>query len=184
MISSNKVFTEGHRVRYEFVMKLQAHFGEDIQVFGRGINEVADKWDAIAPFRYHLALENSAFDDYWTEKLADAYLARSFPIYYGCPNLERYFEPKSFLSIDLQQPQQAMQRIEALLADDPFEQRQQQLERARNLVLEQYQLFPLAVRHLQEMAQRPASPAKRLKLKPYLWRQKLGRQVVKRLGRG
>ena len=43
MISSNKAFTDGHRQRLKFVEALKEHFGENIDVFGRGINSFADK---------------------------------------------------------------------------------------------------------------------------------------------
>jgi len=91
VITSSKDFTEGHQKRLNFVRRLKDYFGEDIDVFGRGIREVDDKWDAISPYKYHIALENSVYPHYWTEKLGDVYLSGAYPIYYGCLNLEDYF---------------------------------------------------------------------------------------------
>ena len=51
VISSDKVHTEGHRQRYEFVMTLKEYFGEKIDVFGRGRKDIEDKWDAIYPYK-------------------------------------------------------------------------------------------------------------------------------------
>lgn len=182
VISSNKAFTKGHRARLEFVAKLQDHFGPDLEVFGRGINEVADKWEAIADFEYHICLENSAVPDYWTEKLSDAYLALCYPIYHGCPNLGDYFAPDSFLAIDIDQPQHAMQQIERLLAEKPYDEALPALQRAKAHVLGEHNLFGLLAKHLRQMAQAPAGERRNIRLEPYLRWQGVGRQLVKRLG--
>ena len=94
VISSDKAFTEGHRKRLKFVEGLQNHFGENIDVFGRGINDFADKWGVIAPYKYHVALENSSCDNGISEKIYDSFLGGAFPFYYGCKNISDYFSLK------------------------------------------------------------------------------------------
>ena len=81
----------GHRARQAFVERLQARLGDRVDVFGRGVRPVPDKADAIMPYRYHIALENSSLDDYWTEKLSDAYLGWAFPDLLGMPEYRRLF---------------------------------------------------------------------------------------------
>ncbi|MDT8447095.1 MAG: glycosyltransferase family 10 [bacterium] len=182
VISSNKRLSKGHRARLDFVMKLKDHFGDQIDLFGRGLAEIADKWDALAPYRYHVCIENSAADDYWTEKLSDSYLALSYPLYYGCPNLTHYFEADSFRAIDIHRPDQAIQTIQAALDQDLYGQSLGALQEAKTLVLKEYNLFALLARHLGELAERPAGPPQPVWIKPYLWQQKVGRQLIKRLG--
>ena len=75
IISSNHVFTKEYKLRNDFITKLKNHFGNKIDVFGIGRKKVADKWDALAPYKYHIALENSSYKDYWTEKLSDTFLS-------------------------------------------------------------------------------------------------------------
>ena len=70
--------------------RLREHFGDRLDVFGRGINDFADKEEALAPYRYHISLENSSDKDYWTEKISDPLLTLTYPIYHGCENLEDY----------------------------------------------------------------------------------------------
>ena len=62
------------------------------KIFGKGINGFEDKWDTLRDYKYHIVIENSSFDDYWTEKLADNYLAECFPFYHGCKNINKYFD--------------------------------------------------------------------------------------------
>ena len=54
VISSDKTLTPGHTRRLAFVEALKQRFGGGIDVFGRGIRDVEDKWDAIAPYKYHV----------------------------------------------------------------------------------------------------------------------------------
>src|SRR5262245_53050576 len=61
VVSSDKVFTEGHRKRQAFVNMLKGRFVADLDVYGRGVNDIKDKWDAIAEYKYHVVIENSAF---------------------------------------------------------------------------------------------------------------------------
>ncbi len=144
VIVSDKAVTPGHAYRRAFVARLQQHFGADIDVFGRGIRAIEDKDEGIAPYRYHVALENSEFPDYWTEKLADAFLGGAHPLYWGCPNLERYFPAQSFTALNIHDPSQAIAAIEQAIAEQRFEHSRDAVAEARELVLNRYNLFALA----------------------------------------
>ncbi len=143
VISSDKTQTAGHRRRLELVRHLKAHFGDRLDVFGRGIREVEDKWDAIAPYRYHIALENGVYPHYWTEKLSDAFLAGAFPLYLGCPNVGEYFPAGSFAPLDANDAARAITTIEQAIADQRYERSLGDVAEARRLVLDRYNLFPL-----------------------------------------
>jgi hypothetical protein len=54
----------------------------------------------LLPYRYSMVLENSKQLNYWTEKLADAYLSWCIPIYWGCPNLDEFFNEETYRTID------------------------------------------------------------------------------------
>jgi len=146
VISSNKAWTVGHRRRLRFVEKLATHFGSEIDVFGRGVREINDKWDAIAPYKYHVALENSRYRDYWTEKLSDAFLGEAFPIYYGCPNLTDYFSSDVFAEIDIDQPDEAIRSIERCIREDQYDRSKTAIHKAKLEVLNTYNLFSVIAR--------------------------------------
>ena len=151
VISSDKAFSEGHRKRIAFVRGLRRHFGAKIDVFGRGLNEVQDKWDAIARYKYHIVLENSSYADYWTEKLSDAYLAGAYPLYYGCPNILDYFPKVSLTSIDINQPQAALSTIEETIQKNQYEKSINEIMLARNLVLDEYNLFAFLAKYCESL---------------------------------
>jgi hypothetical protein len=142
IISSSKKTTRGHRQRLKFVAVLKEYFGDRLDVFGSGINQIPDKWDGLAPYKYHIAIENSVVDDYWTEKLADCYLAESYPFYYGCPNIFRYFPDDALSIINIHEPKKAILIIEEAIKNSFHVERKLAIIKARQLILERYQVFP------------------------------------------
>lgn len=148
VISSAKDFSAGHRQRIKFLNKLQDHFGDQIDAFGRGYREIEDKWDALSRYKYHVGLENSSVNDYWTEKLGDAYLAGCYPIYYGCPNINKYFDSSALTVIDITNPEEAIRIIESCIDESRYEYAKQKIEEARNDVLNRYNLFAMICDHI------------------------------------
>jgi hypothetical protein len=124
------------------VEQLKEHFGDQLDWFGKGVRPVEDKWEALAPYRFHVSLENTAERDYWTEKLADAYLGCAFPFYWGCTNVREYFDDEAFRTIDPARPQWSIEVIETLIAEGITAERLHAVERARALVLDRYNFFP------------------------------------------
>lgn len=129
-----------HRKRFEFVQKLKRRFPE-IDVFGKGVRPIQDKATAIDPYQYHLAIENHVSPHHWTEKLADAYLGWSIPIYYGCPNLEDYFPNGSFIYIDIDDFECSLHVIQQAIGEGFYEKNFDALREARRRVVEDYNLF-------------------------------------------
>jgi hypothetical protein len=143
VVCSSQTTTAGHIQRIRFIEKLKSRLGADVDIYGRGFNPIADKWDAIAPYKYHIVLENSRYAHYWSEKIADAFLAYAFPIYHGAPNLGEYFPSGSFAPIDLTDPDAALATVERVICDEVFERSLKHLASARDLVLTKYNLFAM-----------------------------------------
>ncbi len=151
VVVSSKDNTPGHRDRLNLITNLKEHFGEDIDIFGRGINEIEDKWDALSRYKYHIALENSSFNHYWTEKLADAFLAGCHPIYYGCPNIGQYFSQQSLTPIDINNPKETISIIENCIDQSTYEKTKPLIELEREKILNKYNLFPMICDHINKV---------------------------------
>jgi len=149
VICTSKAFTEGHLRRNEFIKRLVAHFGDEIDVFGDGSRFLHDKLEATANYEYHIVIENSCFPHYWTEKLSDAFLAWTYPIYYGCPNISEYFDPRSISVIDINSVEESIRTIEGILEQRPWYDRLPLIAEARKRVLDEYNLFPMVIKLLQ-----------------------------------
>lgn len=141
-VISNAFSLEGHRKRYKLMNRLQGHFKDKLQWFGKGENPIDDKWDGIAPFKYSLALENSQHWGYFTEKLMDCYLSHTMPIYWGCPNILDYFPAESMVLIDdLDDYKTVIKQIEQAIEENLFEKNFAAIQQARELILDKYQIF-------------------------------------------
>lgn len=179
-ITSNLTVFPGHRTRMDFLAHLQS-CAFPIDLYGRGISYIDDKWDGLAPYRYSFAIENNSGPDYWTEKVADCFLSWTVPIYYGCTNLEDYFPAGSFIRIDINRPKEALEIVEAAVSSDDWVARLPALTEARKLVLEKYQFFP-QMRSLLEQYY-VDSPAESLLLQPYRQKHRLFRKIWQWLSR-
>ncbi len=143
LITSDKSFTRGHVDRLRFVNKLKEAYGDMVDVFGHGFKSVPDKWDALAPYKYTIAIENRPSPHYWTEKLTDAMLAGCHVIYHGAPNVSDYFPSSPITPVDIRDFDASRRVIDHLLAQDPYDGEVLALAEARRLVLDRYNLFRL-----------------------------------------
>lgn len=164
VVTSNKAFTQGHQDRIDFVEKLKAYYGDKLDVFGRGYNDFDDKWDVLAPYKYHIAIENSASKYYWTEKLSDCYLAGCYPIYHGCTNVNDYFPEKAYCKIDIHDFEGSVRAIDALIASDTYEKSTDALLESKELVLEDYNMFNYIASCLDRL--NPAAPKSEVLIRP------------------
>ncbi|MCQ1575186.1 glycosyltransferase family 10 [Neorhizobium galegae] len=143
VVSSNKAYAEGHRERLQFVERIKAHFGPAVDVFGRGINGFADKLDVLSEYRYHIAIENSTFDHYWTEKLSDPLLTLTYPLYHGSGNILEYFPPEALTPIDIRDPENAIGAIRRIIESDTAERAVPHMEEARRRILNEHNLMAI-----------------------------------------
>tara|TARA_B100000886_G_scaffold326351_1_gene272765 strand:- start:1529 stop:2227 length:699 start_codon:yes stop_codon:yes gene_type:complete len=150
VISSSKGFTKGHKDRISFVKKLGNYFGDYIDIYGNGINDFKDKWDTLKEYKYHVVLENSSLDNYWTEKLADNYLAECFPFYYGCSNISKYFDKGAYELININDFDKTIKIIEKGISNNLYENRIDSIRKAKKQVMEEYNIFPMLIEVLKQ----------------------------------
>ncbi|MCQ0094034.1 glycosyltransferase family 10 domain-containing protein [Roseovarius sp. M141] len=96
LIASSKRSQEGHVLRHA-VVDWAADSGLDLDVMGRGYKPFVDKSEGLAPYRYSVVIENVRDKNYFTEKLIDAILCRTVPIYWGCPNIGDFFDTSAMV---------------------------------------------------------------------------------------
>lgn len=174
--STNKHFP-GHRKRLKFIEKLRNHpISKHIDFFGGYHNPIEDKLDGLLSYKYHIALENSAINNYWTEKFADPLLAYTLPIYYGCKNISDYFPADSYIPIDIDNFDEAVYLMLKALDRDVYSERLEGIKSARSKILNEYNILQL----IADICQEPAKEIANLSIhpanhfldtrKPFLWR--------------
>lgn len=91
LIASGKRALEGHALRHKTVEWVRAE-GLDVEVMGKGYQPFDQKIDGLSPYRFSVVIENAKERNYFTEKLVDAVLCQTVPIYWGCPNLADFMD--------------------------------------------------------------------------------------------
>lgn len=152
-ITSNKTALAGHRDRMGFLQNLQ-NSDLDFDLLGRGFQEIDDKWDGLAPYKYSIAIENHRNAYYWTEKISDCFLAWAMPLYYGCTNIQDYFPKESLVHIDIKDPK-AFDHIQDVLNSDLYEKNMDTIAHARDLVLDKYNLFAFLAAEIEKDQEAP-----------------------------
>jgi hypothetical protein len=102
LIASGKRDYEGHILRHNLVEYVQAK-GLDVTVLGRGYAPFEAKSDGLAPYRFSVVIENIREPNYFTEKLVDAVLCETVPIYWGCPNIGDFIDTDGMIICDSQE---------------------------------------------------------------------------------
>jgi hypothetical protein len=138
---SDQQATADHRLRLKFAKALKTHFGNDLDWYGNGVNPLPEKWDGIAPYKYHIALENQSRNHVITEKLYDSFLGLALPIYYGAPNVGDFFDLQSLEQIDLMDFTGSIKKIEKILETDPWEDKLSSIIDSKSRVLGEYNVF-------------------------------------------
>ena len=132
-----------HKLRYEFTKIMEERIPE-LERFGRGFRWIETKAEALDDYEFHVAIENHYAPHVWTEKLADAFLGYTVPIYYGCPNVYDYFPKESVIQIDIYDIEGSIAKIKKIIATEgEYERRLPAIKEARRRVIEEYNLLAM-----------------------------------------
>lgn len=98
-ITSNKKFTDWHKLRVEFVDYL-AQNNAKFDLYGVGYNEITGKIKGLKDYHFSIAIENGNHTNYFTEKILDCFLTGTIPIYKGCPNISDFFDINGIITFE------------------------------------------------------------------------------------
>jgi hypothetical protein len=178
-ITSNKSGFPGQKARMLFKDYLDSS-GFKFHLYGTGFEPIQDKFDGLFPCKYALAIENFSVEHYWTEKIADSFLSWCLPFYWGACNLEDYFPTESFIRIDIHKPEKALETIKQAMANGEWEKRLPAIEKARNLILNEYQFFPYVSKVIREETAKNPQKARKdyfIPHNPYPWWYKVNNHI-------
>jgi len=141
VICSNVTWTEFHLKRILFVKELKRHFKDKLDWYGNGVNPIKTKWEGIAPYKYHIVLENQEKYNVITEKLYDSFLGLSYPIYSGACNVFEHFPKNSLINIHLNDLKSSIYSIEEIIEENFYKRNYQSIINAKNIVINEKNLF-------------------------------------------
>jgi hypothetical protein len=56
-----------------------------------------NKYTLFTDSMFHLTIVNSKVENYFTEKIIDCFMSYTIPIYWGCPNIGKYFNKNGII---------------------------------------------------------------------------------------
>ena len=153
-ITSNQRSSKGHQKRMKFLDNIKSLAFVDL--YGRGINPIQDKWDVLSKSKYAIAYENFQSDYYWTEKITDCFLSYTMPLYFGCNKIDDFFPKNSFIQIDPNDKHIDLFLTE-IVNSNKWEENLDAISKARELILNKYQLFPFLSNHIRKFEKEKAN---------------------------
>lgn len=147
-VTSNQRSSVGHNRRMNFLDQIKGLSFVDL--YGRGINPIDDKWEVLHNSKYAIAYENFQNDYYWTEKIADCFLCYTMPLYFGCNSIENYFPKNSYIQLDPKDKHIHL-FLKEIVESNQWEDNLAAITKARDLVLNEYQLFPFLYHKIKAM---------------------------------
>jgi hypothetical protein len=97
--TSTKNWTPGHIFRLKLFDQIKAPLPNKLELkavktCGLVMKDVypwLDKRPFMHAYEYSIVVENCYEDNYFSEKIIDAFIAKTVPIYWGCPNIKQWF---------------------------------------------------------------------------------------------
>ncbi len=118
-VVSNSQFCDP--MRRKFFERLSKY--KKVDSGGRFLNNIGgpvkDKIEFCRGYKFNIAFENSSSPGYTTEKIMEAYVAQTVPIYYGNPTVDTDFRPDSMVRVvDEDDIERAVEEVIRLDSDD------------------------------------------------------------------
>lgn len=115
-ITSSKSMFPGHKLRQEIYSLLPERIGQLNIRKHKSPPWLSDKRELLETFQFHVVCENSKHNGYYSEKIVDCFIAKTVPIYWGCPNIGKHFDSDGIIAFET--AEEAIRILETLTAED------------------------------------------------------------------
>ena len=109
-ITGWKTITDGHRFRQQLYMNqtniplpidwFRSEAGNPLPIIKTNPILGPNKEQLFFNYQYSLVIENSRQTNYFSEKLIDCLLMKTIPIYWGCPNINKWFDTTGWIILE------------------------------------------------------------------------------------
>lgn len=152
-VISGKAFTDGHKLRKAFALHAQnfmdwdayGNYGAHNHAWNRYLGAPQYKDDALIPYKYSFACENTFINGYITEKLVDCIMSETLCFYCGAPNVSKFIDPKAYIQLDLREEgswDAAIKTMKDAIANGEWEKRLVSIKKAKHKILTEMSMFP------------------------------------------
>ena len=101
-LMSSKIWTKEHRMRF----MIMDRWGKKKSIrdfewyWHRSPPRVENKNSFFTNAKFHIVTENQVMPNMYSEKILDCFATKTIPIYYGCTNIDKYFNPKGIIQFN------------------------------------------------------------------------------------
>ena len=98
-IMSSKINGAPYRMRFMIKNRIErkTHLGPFELFWHRSPPTIPSKNPYFANAKFNIATENQDMNNMFTEKLIDCFRTFTIPVYYGCTNIEQFFDPRGII---------------------------------------------------------------------------------------
>ena len=98
-IMSSKIMTNEHRMRFMILRRVEEknRIGDFEFIMHRNPPEIDSKNRFFTNAKFHITCENAIMNNMFSEKIIDCFRSKTIPIYYGCLNIDQYFDVRGII---------------------------------------------------------------------------------------
>jgi hypothetical protein len=138
-LTSDKHWCPGHILRHEVYNNLPESVGDLKIQKHRSPPFLESKICQLENSQYHIVIENASHNNYFTEKILDSFAMKSLPLYWGCPNLSKFFNMDGVIRFETYE--ELVKCIQGL-TPSYYEEHRQAVEDNYKLALQYKEYFP------------------------------------------
>lgn len=134
-IRSSKRDLPGHKLRYE----IEGILGKEPSFELFFPKHRIDNKDALFnDSMFHITIENSRYENYFTEKIIDCFMSYTIPVYWGCPNIADHFDPNGIIQFSTKEE---LENILDKLSPEDYSSRLESVKKNYEIAKEKYAFF-------------------------------------------
>lgn len=134
-IRSSKRDLPGHKLRFEIEDLIEKQYDFEL-LFPK--ERIDSKNILFADSMFHITIENSRYENYFTEKIIDCFMSYTIPIYWGCPNIGDYFDKNGIIEFNTKEE---LENILKNLTPEDYHSRLESVKRNYEIAKEKYAFF-------------------------------------------
>jgi len=96
----HKIYYIDHKINIKKEIYLSSNFRGKLVKKSYHLILGDDKFRAFNKCMFHLCIENTKQENYFSEKLMDCFMTKTVPLYWGCPNIGDYFDTRGMIILD------------------------------------------------------------------------------------
>jgi hypothetical protein len=96
---------------------------------------------AFDKYKYAIITDNRDEPDFFSGNILDCILSETVPIYWGCPNIERWIDPNCFIRMEFSDFQKDYDKVKKILNNDVYNSKLIYLKKEKERILNSFQIL-------------------------------------------